>query len=156
MVISAGGVGPQLLARASERSVALLGLGLATLGTFWFAGLGPATNAWAVLLPAQLVAGFGLGLSFVTATIVGVRAVAPQDTGIAAGLINTGQQVGGALGLSVLAAVALATLDDGGQTPALLTDSYTVGLIGAALLYLVSAIAWALCVRPAVQQPQPA
>ncbi|MER7488625.1 MFS transporter [Streptomyces sp. NPDC126497] len=156
MVISAGGVGPQLLAKMSERSVALLGLGLATLGTFWFAALEPTTNAWAVLLPAQLVAGFGLGLSFVTATIVGVRGVAPQDTGIAAGLINTGQQVGGALGLSVLAAVALATLDDGEQTPALLTDSYTVGLIGAALLYLVSAIAWAVCVKPAERQPQPA
>nr|WSY51620.1 MFS transporter [Streptomyces sp. NBC_00886] len=157
MVISAGGVGPQLLAKASERSVALLGLVLATLGTFWFAALGPTTNAWAVLLPAQLVAGFGLGLSFVTATIVGVRGVAPQDTGIAAGLINTGQQVGGALGLSALAAVALATLDDGRQTPAMLTDSYTVGLIGAALLYLLSAVAWAVCVRSAVQQqPQPA
>ncbi|MFD4659810.1 DHA2 family efflux MFS transporter permease subunit [Kitasatospora sp. NPDC058444] len=154
MVISAGGVGPQLLAKTSERSVALLGLALATVGTFWFAALGPTTSAWAVLLPAQLVAGFGLGLSFVTATIVGVRGVAPQDTGIAAGLINTGQQVGGALGLSVLAAIALATLDGGEQTPALLTDSYTVGFIGAALLYLVSAIAWAVCVRPAGQQQQ--
>lgn len=39
----------------------------------------------------------------------------------------------------------------------MLTDSYTVGLIGAALLYLLSAVAWAVCVRPAVQQqPQPA
>ncbi|MGF1343200.1 MFS transporter [Streptomyces flavovirens] len=156
MVISAGAVGPQLLARTSERSVALLGLGLATLGTFWFAALEPTTNAWAVLLPAQLVAGFGLGLSFVTATIVGVRGVAPQDTGIAAGLINTGQQVGGALGLSALAAVALATLDAGERTPGPLTDSYTVGLIGAALLYLLSAIAWAVCVRPAEREPQPA
>ncbi|MFC7310777.1 MFS transporter [Streptomyces monticola] len=152
MVLAAGGIGPQILARTSERTVTVLGLALATAGTLWFGALGPDTNAWAVLLPAQLVAGVGLGLSFVTATIVGVRGVAPQDTGIASGLINTGQQIGGAIGLSVLVAVALAATPAGGS-PAALTEGYTVGLMVGALLYAVALAIGAATFKPA-RQPQ--
>ncbi|GLY87540.1 hypothetical protein [Actinoallomurus iriomotensis] len=80
----------------------VIGLSVAAVAMGWFSLLSPDQNALAALLPAQLVAGVGLGIGFVAATIGGVRNVAPQDSGVASGLINTSQQVGGALGLAVL------------------------------------------------------
>ncbi|MEW2144102.1 hypothetical protein AB0869_14945 [Micromonospora vinacea] len=74
--------------------------------------LSPTSNALAALLPAQLVAGFGLGLTFVATTVVAINGVAPQDTGIASGVVNTNQQIGGALGLALLSGVAAAVAAD--------------------------------------------
>ncbi|MFE7455506.1 MFS transporter [Streptomyces sp. NPDC057554] len=146
--VAAGGVGPQLLARASERSVISAGLVTGSAAMVWLSFLAPGQHALAVLLPAQLVCGFGLGLVFVTVTVISVRGVSPQDTGIAAGLINTGQQIGGAVGLAVLAATASvitgARLTGDGSGDALgdraeaLTAGYSAGLLIGAGIYLVA------------------
>jgi hypothetical protein len=72
----------------------------------WFSLLTPDQNTLAVLLPAQLVAGVGLRIGFVAATIGGVQNVAPKDSG-AFGPVNTSQQIGGALGLAILASAAV-------------------------------------------------
>ncbi|MEV0590377.1 MFS transporter [Nonomuraea cavernae] len=137
---AAGAIGPRLLSRLSERTVTVIGLALATAGMAWLALLTPETGYAAVLLPAQFVAGVGLGLGFVTTTIGGVRGVAARDTGIASGLVNTSQQIGGALGLVVLAAVATAataaTADH--ALPASLTTGYTTALLAGAGLYLAA------------------
>lgn len=148
--LTAGGIGPRLLARVSERAVIVTGLLLAAVGMAWLSLLTPGTNPAAVLLPAQLVTGMGLGLTFVTVTIVGVRGVAPQDTGIASGLLNTGQQVGGALGLAALASVASAVTRNeaaGTALPAALTEGYTTGLLAGGALYLVALAVAALVIR---------
>jgi EmrB/QacA subfamily drug resistance transporter len=108
MGLSSGALGPRVLARASVRTVAVSGLAMAAAGMTWFATLTPTSGYFAVLAPAMLLAGVGLGLAFIATTIAGVDGVAPADTGIAAGLVNTTQQVGGALGLAGLAVVAAA------------------------------------------------
>jgi hypothetical protein len=100
-----------------------------------------------VLLPAMLIGGLGSGLAFITATITGVRAVAEQDTGIASGLINTSQQIGGALGLAALAAIASAVTRihlPATALPAALTHGYTAGFIAGSVLYLAALITAAL------------
>jgi hypothetical protein len=58
------------------------------------------------LLPAFVLLAVGLGLSFVPATLIGVSSVHGDDAGLASGLFNTAQQVGGALGLAILATLA--------------------------------------------------
>jgi predicted MFS family arabinose efflux permease len=149
IVIAAGGIGPQLLARMSERAVILLGLAIAAAGMAWFGVLTPDQNLFAALLPAQLVAGIGLGLTFVTVTIVAVRGVELRDTGIASGLVNTSQQIGGALGLAGLVAVALAVMNGaapGTAHPEVLTNGYTAGLMIAGGLYLVALVVGALTI----------
>ncbi|WP_051752527.1 MFS transporter [Streptosporangium amethystogenes] len=131
--LGAGGLGPRLLARLPERTVIVTGLALATAGMVWFTALTPTTGHFAVLLPARFVAGIGLGLCLVTATIIGVQGVAPRDTGIASALVNTSRRIGGALGLAVLAAVAAA----GAENPALpvsLTGGYTTALLAGGAL----------------------
>ena len=58
------------------------------------------------VLGPSLLAAIGLGLSFVPVTIAAVTGTRPQEAGLASGLVNTAQQVGGALGLAILATVA--------------------------------------------------
>jgi MFS family permease len=61
------------------------------------------------LLPAFLILALGMGLSFVAVTVAATSGVPDQETGLASGLINTSQQLGGALGLAVLTVVASTT-----------------------------------------------
>jgi hypothetical protein len=81
------------------------------------------------------VAGAGLGLVFTPLFVAAATGVDWRRAGLASGLINTSQQVGGALGLAVLSSVAFARLDQGGPASAqTLTDGYTAAFNGAAVL----------------------
>ncbi|MFF0116636.1 MFS transporter [Streptomyces prasinus] len=155
--IAAGGVGPQLLAKAPERSVISVGLVIGIAGMVWLSFLEPGQNAFAVLLPAQLVCGFGLGLVFVTVTVISVRGVSPEDTGIAAGLINTSQQIGGAVGLAILAATA-SVITEGrlsGDRSEALTAGYSYGLLIGGGIYLLALIVTLGTIRATAPQTQP-
>jgi EmrB/QacA subfamily drug resistance transporter len=154
--ITAGGVGPQLLNKMSPRAVTVLGLAIATAGMGWLSTLSPTSSAYASLLPAQFVAGAGLGLTFVTLTIVGVRGVAPEDSGIASGLINTSQQIGGALGLAVLVSIANVMTRQAlpeAALPEALTTGFTGGLLVGGGLF-VAALLVALATLRTTESPQ--
>jgi EmrB/QacA subfamily drug resistance transporter len=149
--IGSGVVGPGLQARTSSRNVLAVGMAVAAAAMLWFSTLTPDQDPLVTLLPAQLVGGIGLGIGFVAATIGGVQGVAPQDSGIASGLVNTSQQIGGALGLAVLASVAVAVTGDqpaGAALPDALTHGYTAGLLGAGAFYLAAVLAAVLLMRP--------
>jgi predicted MFS family arabinose efflux permease len=153
--MAAGGIGPKLLDKFPARAVTGLGLLIAAGGMVWLSALAPDSSPWAALLPAQLVAGIGLGLAFVTITIVGVRNVAPEDTGIAAGLVNTSQQIGGAIGLAALAALAsTVTAGLSSAQPVALTDGYIVGFLVGGALYLIALVVGALTMNVKVEGPQ--
>ena len=93
------------------------------------------------------MAAIGLGLAFVPTTIAAVTGIKPDEAGLASGLINTSQQVGGALGLAVLAAVATATTNDaiasGERNPLVsLTDGFQDAfLVGAGMALLGALLA---------------
>ncbi|MFJ4828085.1 MFS transporter [Streptomyces bacillaris] len=155
---AAGGVGPQLLAKMPERTVIATGLVIGVVGMVWLSFLEPSQNAFAVLLPAQLVCGFGLGLVFVTLTVISVRGVSPEDTGIAAGLINTSQQIGGAVGLALLAAAASVITESRlpGDRSDALTTGYSYGLLIGGGIYLLALIVTLGTIKaPAPQDRQP-
>jgi hypothetical protein len=98
----------------------------------------------------MLVSGFGGGLTFVSCTALGIRGVAPRDSGVAAGLLNTTIQCGAALGLGALAAIASAVtrsqLPDHAHLVAL-TNGYTAGLLAGAASYAVGAVVAALAIN---------
>jgi EmrB/QacA subfamily drug resistance transporter len=145
--LTAGGIGPRLLAVTSPRVVTVAGLVLAGGATAWLSLLTPGSGYFGLLFPAMLIGGAGTGLAFVTCTIAGVRGVAPQDTGIASGLINTSSQVGGALGLAGLAAVASAVArhqSPGTPLATALTHGYSAGFAVGVALYLAALVAAAL------------
>ncbi|MEU6719728.1 MFS transporter [Nonomuraea sp. NPDC046802] len=149
--VGSGVIGPRLQARASTWIVLATGMAVAATAMGWFSLLTPDQNPLLVLLPAQLAGGIGLGIGFVAATIGGVQGVAPRDSGIASGLVNTSQQIGGALGLAVLAGIAVTATTSqppGTPLPDALTIGYTAGMLGAGGFYLAAILTAVLRLRP--------
>ncbi|HXM87604.1 MAG TPA: MFS transporter, partial [Solirubrobacteraceae bacterium] len=106
-IIISAGVGSQLVTRIGFKPVLIGGLLLITGGLLWFSRVpAPGGTFAADVLGPSLLAAFGLGFSFVSVTIGAVTGTKPHEAGLASGLINTSQQVGGALGLAILATVA--------------------------------------------------
>src|SRR4051794_21063889 len=101
------------------------------------------------VLPAVLVLGAGLGLSFVPITIAATNGVPASESGLASGLLNVTQQVGGALGLAILSSVSTSrvtsALDDGSALPVALTHGFKGAfIVGAVLCALALVVALAL------------
>ena len=76
------------------------------LGNLWFTQVSPDGTYAVDLLPGFFAIGIGLGFSFVPISIAALAGVAPHEAGLASGLFNTSQQIGGALGVAVLSTVA--------------------------------------------------
>ena len=126
----------------------VLGPGLAAGGLFWLSTLTAGDPYTSDVLGPLVLIGLGIGMSFVPMTLSATTGVPPHEAGLASGLINTTRQVGGALGLAVMATVAttIATdqLTSHHGVAAGLTDGYTAafaiagaGLVIGALLALV-------------------
>ncbi|HVQ95081.1 MAG TPA: MFS transporter [Mycobacteriales bacterium] len=95
----------QLLPRIGPKPLLTAGSTLMTLSLLWLARVDPGTGYWGELLPGMIVLALGLSMLFVPLTTTAVSNVANTDAGIVSALLNVGQQVGGSIGLSVLATV---------------------------------------------------
>ncbi len=106
-IILSAGAASQLVTRVGFKPVLIGGLLLIAAGLLWFSRVrAPGGSYAADVLGPSILAALGLGFSFVPVTIAAVTGTRPQEAGLASGLINTSQQVGGALGLAILATVA--------------------------------------------------
>jgi EmrB/QacA subfamily drug resistance transporter len=112
-IIVSAGVASQLVTRLGFKTPLIAGLLLIAGGLLWFSQV-PATGGSfaADVLGPSLLAAFGLGFAFVPVTIAAVTGTRPHEAGLASGLINTSQQVGGALGLAILATIANSRTQD--------------------------------------------
>jgi hypothetical protein len=94
------------------------------------------------VLPAMVLLGFGAGLVFPSLVTLAMSAATPEDSGLASGLVNTTQQVGGALGLAVLATLSTTRTASlrahGASSPVALTDGYHLAFTIAAGLVLAA------------------
>ncbi len=97
---------PRFLGKFGFKPLAITGVGLAALGVFIISFLGANSSYWLHMFPAFVILAFGFGISFVAITVAATSGVPADEAGLASGLINTSQQVGGALGLAILAVVA--------------------------------------------------
>ena len=106
-IILSAGAASQIVTRVGFKPPLIAGLLLVAGGLLWFAQVpAPGGSYAADVLGPSLLAAVGLGFAFVPVTIAAVTGTEPQEAGLASGLINTSQQVGGALGLAILATVA--------------------------------------------------
>ena len=105
-VVIASALASQLVARIGPRPLIVAGSAMVAGGMFWFSRLTEHAGYASHLLGPQLVSSFGLGLVFVPLALVALHNVAEQDSGVASSLLNTAQQVGGAIGLALLGTVA--------------------------------------------------
>jgi EmrB/QacA subfamily drug resistance transporter len=106
VIMIGAGLAQQLIRRFGVRNVGAFGIALASVGLLVLTQL-PVHGSYAGdVLPGLLPLGLGLGLAFVPITLLGTSGVREQDNGLASGLFNTAQQVGGSLGLAVLSTLA--------------------------------------------------
>ena len=105
-IVVVSGIVGQLIGRIGARAPMLAGAAITTGGMYWFSRLSEHSTYPGGLLGPMLVTGVGLGLLFVPLSLVALNRVPDQDTGLASSLLNTGQQVGGAIGLAALGTVA--------------------------------------------------
>ena len=120
-VIPVAGLSQALVTRIGVRPVLTIGLTLITAAMLWYTQI-PAHGSFAThLLPGYLLMGVGMAFAFIPMSIAALAGVEPQEAGLASGLINTAQQIGGALGVAIAASVAFThagTLLASGHSPA--------------------------------------
>jgi EmrB/QacA subfamily drug resistance transporter len=142
--IGASGLASRVVDRFGPKPVLVGGLLVATVGFALFTRLQVDGDYAGRVLPAMVVVGIGLGMSFVPITIAATSGVAAEDSGLASGLLNTTQQVGGSLGLAVLSAVSTSrvtnALHDGSALPAALTHGFTGAFTVSAILCAAAAV----------------
>ena len=157
-IVVGAGMAQQLIRRLGIRNVSVLGIGLATVGLVILAGI-PVHGTYAGdLLPGLLPMSIGMGLTFVPITLMATGGVGENDTGLASGLFNTAQQVGGSLGLAILSTLSATRTSDllnGLHGPALFAAStaakvsgYRVAFLAAAIMLGAGALILAATIRP--------
>jgi EmrB/QacA subfamily drug resistance transporter len=151
-------VGAQIAGKGTARIGAgpILALGMAFVGVgMLLFGRAPVGGTFGIdVLPAEIITALGVGLAFVPVTIAAMAGSAPQEAGLASGLVNTARQIGGSLGLAILATIAVArTSDLAGHvalTPALNSGFHHAFVVGAGFAALGAVLAAILIppVRP--------
>jgi predicted MFS family arabinose efflux permease len=149
-IILSAGLASAGVTRFGFKPVLLTGLLLIAAGLYWFSRLPVHGSFGTDLLGPSVLAALGLGFSFVPVTIAAVTGTSPQEAGLASGLVNTAQQVGGALGLAILATVANSetrSLLHGGHGAAFaLTRGFDHGFAVASAFALLGALATVLLI----------
>ncbi|MGW9434792.1 MFS transporter [Streptomyces sp. NPDC055607] len=110
-------LGSQAIARLGWRTTVAGGMGIAAVGALLLTGLERDGSAWTQVLPGFTLLAFGLGAGFVCAITSAMHGVEHQDAGLGSGLVNTCHELGAALGIALIAAVAGASLEGGSTAP---------------------------------------
>jgi EmrB/QacA subfamily drug resistance transporter len=135
-IIAGSVISQRLIAQFGVKAVLLGGVTLGAVGLAWMTMLTPDSGYIGGFLPGILLLALGIGHAFVPLTLIATGGVDPDDQGLASGLFNTSQQIGGALGLAVLSTFANSATDKAsGSHLDALVHGYTVAFaIGAGLL----------------------
>jgi EmrB/QacA subfamily drug resistance transporter len=151
-IIVAAGIGGQLVTRFGFKPILALGMTFVAAGLVYWSQVSVGGGFFADVLGPSLLAAMGLGFGFVTSTIAAVAGVGDREQGLASGLINTSQQIGGALGLAVLSTIANSRTEDvmatGTSTlPNALTEGFQAAFLGGAVIGVLGVVATLILIR---------
>jgi EmrB/QacA subfamily drug resistance transporter len=150
-VVLVAGISQALVTRVGPRPVLAVGLALITGGMLWYTQIPVKGSFVTHLLPGYLLVGVGMAFAFIPMSIAALAGVEPQEAGLASGLINASQQIGGALGVAIAATVAFThtkTLLASGHSPAqAATSGFALGFWVIAGISAVSVVACLALVR---------
>ena len=139
-IIVAAGLGGQLVTRFGFKPILAAGMLFVAAGLLWFSQVSVGGGFLTDILGASLLAAVGLGFGFVTSTIAAVSGVEEREQGLASGLINTSQHIGGARGLAVLSTIAT-------SSPTALTDRFQSAFLGGAVIAALGLVATLILIR---------
>jgi predicted MFS family arabinose efflux permease len=145
------GVAAQLVNKVGVKPVLVAGMSFLTIGLVYLTQVSVGGSYLGDLLPGFLLIAIGMGFAFVPISIAALAGVQPAEAGLASGLINTSQQIGGALGIAALSAIATSRTTDsvegGTQLPVALVDGFRGALWAAAAVGIVGVLAAATLIR---------
>jgi MFS family permease len=147
-IIISAGLASSLVTKVGFKPILATGMVLIAAGLIWFSQISVHGSFLADILGPSLLAAVGLGFAFVPVTIAAVSGVEDREQGLASGLINTSQQVGGALGLAILAAVANSTIGNS-HDPVVLTEGFQNAFLVGAGFAILGLIATLVLIRSA-------
>ena len=147
------GIAQALVTRIGVKTVMAIGFVAMIAGMLWYTQVPVGASYWSDLLPGYLLVGFALPFCFVPVSIAALAGVEQHEAGLASGLINTAQQVGGAIGVAVASSVSLTHFNHLLKTGSSFAAAYTSGvqwafwvMVGVSVAGLVATL---VLVRPA-------
>lgn len=145
------GLSAKMVMRFGNRAPLAVGLALTAVGLGLFAFSPIDGNFWLHVLPAMTILGIGCGMALNPILLVAMNEVAPSDSGLASGVVNTAFMMGGSLGLAVLASISAARTEGltaaGAALPAALTGGYQLAFLVGAIFTGVAALLSAVLLR---------
>jgi MFS family permease len=145
-------VAAQVVNRVGVKPTIVAGMTFLTVGLLYFTQVSVGGSYASDLLPGLLLIAAGLGFSFVPISIAALAGVAPSEAGLASGLFNTSQQIGGALGIAALSTIATTTTSgevaSGAALPNALTSGFEAAFIWGAAVAAVGILVALILVRP--------
>ncbi|GAA1585347.1 MFS transporter [Kribbella hippodromi] len=148
-------VAPRLMNAIGPKRTLVTGMTVLTAGLILLSFLRSDGSFWVDVLPASLVAAAGMSLAFIPSLGLALSSARPEEGGLASGIVNTSYQIGSALGLAAITAVASSNgANQLGNLPAL-TNGYSAALIGAAVIAAAGAIATLVWLRTPKPAPIP-
>jgi predicted MFS family arabinose efflux permease len=156
-IILGSGTAQFLVRRIGVRANTIVGMAIAACGLFLLSGVSADGSYASDLLPGLLLMSFGMGNTFVPITLIATTNVEAGDAGLASGLFNTSQQVGGALGLAILSTLAadrtsnviagLGHAPNAHDRAFATVEGFQVAFTSAAILVTIGAILLAVLLR---------
>ncbi|WP_248581776.1 MFS transporter [Nocardioides sp. InS609-2] len=149
---------PRALGRFGPKTATVAGLVILAAGMGWLARVRPDGSFATDVLPASLVAALGMSLAFIPSLGTAISSARPEEGGLASGIVNTSYQVGSALGLAAMTAIAAKQGADQLGDLGALTNGFSSAFIGAAVVAVLAAAAAATFLRaaPSASQDEPA
>lgn len=138
---------PRAMARFGPKTMTVAGLLLLAVGMVWLSFVRPEGSFGSDVLPATLVAALGMSLAFIPTLSTAISSARPEEGGLASGIVNTSYQIGSAVGLAIMTAIAAANGADQLGKPEALTNGFSAAFIGAAAVALLGAISTAIFFR---------
>ena len=144
-------VAAQLVTRVGVKPVLVLGMMSLAAGLLYFTQVSVGGSYLADLLPGFLLTGIGIGFSFVPISIAALAGIQPAEAGLASGLFNTSQQIGGALGFAALSTIASSQTEGavaaGTVLPAALVDGFTAAFVAGVVVAALGILAALTLIR---------
>ncbi|MFJ6573858.1 MFS transporter [Streptomyces sp. NPDC091292] len=138
---------PRLMNRFGAKAMIVAGMTALAAGMLWLSFIRPDGSYAVDVLPASLVAAVGMSLAFIPSLGTAISSARPEEGGLASGIVNTSYQIGSALGLAAMTAIAAGQGAEKLGDVSALTDGFSAAFIGAAAVAAAGAVLATLTLR---------